>query len=210
MKSRLVAPVLCLLMAALLVSCSTINTTSTTESTASIQPAVDNSKLLDEIDVLKKANRELSNEKNSLYARIENLEQNLADATKGSPLMSNYVVVDLLNLIYMEDSKVDVFPDFLTDIQVETDDEKVFLVFTIDRMEVNPDWDGPDSGGVYLLNKEEKYEEYRGTQDTIFEYQGYETYEEKRADILTKYGNGYYNFYMIGDVIVFVDADPGP
>lgn len=82
-------------------------------------------------------------------------------------------------------------------------------------MAVNPKWDGSgsDSGKGFLINSEEKYEEYRGKLGTVFSYQGYEDTEKKREAILAdkQYSNdNIFNFYMIGDEIVFVGPNPGP
>ena len=196
-----------------LTSCSPTETTSISESSSSIPPTSDNSALLHEIAKLKMANYNLVLEQSSLNARIVNLEQNLEDATKGSPLENNYTTNELLERIFKENSKVDIFPGILQNIRMETIDEYVYFIFSIDKLEVNPTWDGPADSGEegYYINSEEKYEEYKGGSNTIFGYQGYKTYEMKQEDILANYGNKFvYIFYMIGDEIVLVGPYPGP
>ena len=103
----------------------------------------------------------------------------------------------------------------MQNIRVEKIGEEVYFIFTIDRMAVNPKWDGPgsDSGKGYFINSEKKYEEYKGGLSTVFSYQGYENTIKKREAILndSNYKNDrIFNFYMIDDEIVFVGPDPGP
>lgn len=72
---------------------------------------------------------------------------------------------------------------------------------------------GSDSGRGFFINSEKKYEEYKGGVSTVFSYQGYENTQKKMEAILAdnQYSNDYiFNFYMIGDKIVYVGPNPGP
>jgi hypothetical protein len=197
-----------------MVSCSPSGKKTTPVNTTSIITTNDNSDLLQENNKLKSENGKLSTENDSLKSKNEYLEKNLTEA-RISPLLSNYTTDELLQKIFTEKSKVNIFPGALKSIRVEEKGNEVYFVFSIDKMLVNPKWDGPgsDAGRGYFINSEKKYEEYKGGLGTVFSYQGYEDTEKKREAILAdpKYSNNQiFNFYMIGDEIVYVGPDPGP
>jgi hypothetical protein len=197
-----------------MVSCSPYGENTTPVSTSSSITTTDNSDLLQENNKLKDENDKLTSENDSLKSRIEDLEKNLEESSV-SPLLSNYTSDLLLHRIFTEKSKVDIFPGVLKNIRVEEIREEVYFIFTIDKMAVNPKWDGPgsDSGKGYFINSEKKYKEYKGRISTVFSYQGYENTQKKIDAILndSKYcSNRIFNFYMIGDEIVYVGPDPGP
>lgn len=216
-RVNIISAIVCLSVAFFLVSCSLEEETADPESITSTITTTDNSVLLEEIDKFKIANEKLTYENDSLKGRIEYLEKS-NEQSSIILLHSNYYIDELLEKIYTENSKVDIFPGVLQSIRIETTDEAIYFVFSIDRMAVNPNWDGPgsDGGRGYFINSEEKYQDYKGRLDTVFagiEHKGYETYQEKQETILADYGNKInyvYNFYMIGDEIVFVGHDPGP
>lgn len=197
-----------------LVSCSPSGENDTPVSTAGIITTTDNSDMLQENNKLKSENEKLISENDSLKGRVEYLEKNLEEAS-ASPFESNYTTDRLLLKIFTEKSKVDIFPGALQSIRVEEIGEETYFIFTIDRMAVNPKWDGPgsDSGRGFFINSEKKYKEYKGGISTVFSYQGYENTQKKIETILadSQYRSDYrFNFYMIGDEIVFVGPDPGP
>lgn len=197
-----------------MVSCSSSGDNAAPVSTANISTTTNHSELLIENNKLRNENDKLTSENDSLKARNEYLEKALKESSV-SPLLNNYTVDLLLYKIFNENSKVDIFPGILQGIRVEEIGEEVYFIFTIDRMAVNPKWDGPgsDSGKGYFINSEKKYEEYKGGLSTVLSYQGYENTIEKRKAILNdpNYKNDrIFNFYMIGDEIVFVGPDPGP
>jgi hypothetical protein len=189
-------------------------TATATEKATSMTSQSKYNDLVDEIARLKQKNTELVQKMDSLNATIDNLEQNLYQATEGSPLLSNYYIDSLLQEFFMKNTAntnhtIDMFPGMLKSIRVETSDERILFIFTIDRMEMNPDWNGP--GTDVFLNKEEKFIEYKGGLDTVFEYKGFDSYETKQAAVLQEYADGgMYEFFMIDDEIVFVGPDPGP
>ena len=197
-----------------MVSCSSSGDNAAPVSTANISTTTNHSELLIENNKLRNENDKLTSENDSLKARNEYLEKALKESSV-SPLLNNYTVDLLLYKIFNENSKVDIFPGILQGIRVEEIGEEDYFIFTIDRMAVNPKWDGPgsDSGKGYFINSEKKYEKYKGGLSTVLSYQGYENTIEKRKAILNdpNYKNDrIFNFYMIGDEIVFVGPDPGP
>lgn len=197
-----------------LISCSPSGENTTPVSTKSINTTTYTSDLLQENNKLRSENDKLISENDSLKSRNENLEKSL-DAAIISPLLSNYTTDELLHKIFTEKSKVDIFPGKLKSIRIKESGDQTYFIFSIDRMAVNPKWDGPgsDSGKGFFINSEEKYEEYKGGLGTVFSYQGYEDTKKKREAILAdkQYNNdNIFNFYMIGDEIVFVGPDPGP
>ncbi|PYG86562.1 hypothetical protein LY28_02990 [Ruminiclostridium sufflavum DSM 19573] len=198
-----------LLVSFIMVSCSSLEGNDTPVSTTT-----NNSELLLENNTLRNENDKLTSENDSLKSRNEYLEKAMKESSI-SPLLNNYTVDVLLNKIYTEKGKVDIFPGRLQEIHVKEVGEETYFIFTIDRMAVNTKWDGPgsDSGNGYFINSEKKYEEYKGGLSTIFSYQGYENTIKKREAILndSNYKNDrIFNFYMINDEIVFVGPDPGP
>lgn len=197
-----------------MVSCSQSGKSATPANTAGIITTIDNPDLLQEINKLKSENDKLTSENNSLKDRIGYLEKSIEESGV-SPLLSNYATDELLYKIFTEKSKVDIFPGKLRSIRIEEGTEQTYFIFSIDRMAVNPKWDGPgsDSGRGFFINSEKKYEEYKGGIGTVFSYQGYENTQKKMEAILAdiRYSNDYiFNFYMIGDEIVYVGPDPGP
>ena len=197
-----------------MVSCSSSGENATPVSTASIITTTDNSNLLQKNNKLKSEDEKLTSENDSLKGRIEYLEKKLAES-RVSPLESNYTIDILLQKIFTENSKVDIFPGKLQSIRAEEIREETYFIFTIDRMAVNPKWDGPgsDSGRGYFINSAKKYQEYKGGLDTIFNYQGYENTIKKREAILadSQYSSDQaFNFYMIDNEIVFVSQPAGP
>jgi hypothetical protein len=166
------------------------------------------------LNVILLQNEKLTSENDSLKARNEYLERNLKEASI-SPFESNYTTDRLLQKLFTENSKVDIFPGKLQSICKKEIGGETYFIFSIDRMAVNSKWDGPgsDSGKGYFINSEKKYDEYKGGICTVFSYQGYEDTQKKMEAILadSKYSsNQIFNFYMIGDEIVYVGPDPGP
>lgn len=182
-----------------LVSCSQSGRSTTPVSTAGIITTIDNSDLFQENNKLKSENEKLSSENASFKDRIEYLEKN-SEESRVSPLLSNYTTDELLHKIFTEKRKVDMFPGKLQGIRIEESGEQTYFIFTIDRMTVNPKWNGPgsDSGRGFFINSEKKYEEYKGGVSTVFSYQGYENTQKKMEAILAdnQYSNDYiFNFY---------------
>jgi hypothetical protein len=207
-KQRIIFICLAMISFIMLSACSAASNVTTTANQSGYKD------LTDEIDQLKLTNKDLLKEMDSLNSMINILEQNLYEVTAGSPLLSNYYIDNLLREFYLKnpDNKrhtIDIFPGMLESIKVETIDERILFIFSIDRMEMNPDWNGPGTDAI--LNKEVKFEEYKGGLDTVFDSAGYDSYEEKQAAVLQTYRNGgQYEFFMIDDEIVFVGPDPGP
>ncbi|QNU68302.1 hypothetical protein EHE19_007820 [Ruminiclostridium herbifermentans] len=213
-RIKLISLVVSLSVPFIIVSCSSSGDNAAPVSTSNITTTTNHSELLIENNKLKNENEQLVSENYSLKSRNEYLEKVLKESSI-SPLLNNYTADLLLHKIFTENGKVDIFPGRLKGIRVEDIGEETYFIFTIDKMAVNPKWDGPgsDSGKGYFINSEEKYEEYKGGLSTIFSYQGYENTIQKREAILndSNYKNDrIYNFYMIGDEIVFVGPDPGP
>jgi hypothetical protein len=213
-RIKLILMIVGLSVSFILVSCSSSEKNAVPVSTADITTTINNSELSAEINKLRNENDKLASDYDSLKSRNEYLEKALKESSV-FPLLNNYTVDLLLHNIFTENSEVDIFPGRLKGIHVEEIGEETYFIFTIDRMEVNSKWDGPgsDSGRGYFINSEEKYEEYKGGLSTVFSYQGYENTLIKREAILndSNYKDGrIYNFYMIGDEIVFVGPDPGP
>lgn len=201
-------------LSSFMVSCSPTKESVTPESTVSINTTTDNSDLSQENNELKMENEKLTYENNSLKARNTYLEQNLRELSP-SPFESNYTIDMLLQKIFTNNSKVDIFPGRLQSIRIENIGDETYFSFSIDRMDVNPKWDGPgsDSGKGFFINSEETYNEYKGRISTVFSYQGYENAHKKIEAILadSKYSsNNIFNFYMIGDEIVLIGPNPGP
>ncbi len=195
----------------IMVSCSSLEGNDTPVSTTT---TTNTSELLLENNTLRNENDKLTSENDSLKSRNEYLEKAMKESSV-SPLLNNYTTDVLLNKIYTEKGKVDIFPGRLQEIRVEEVGEETYFIFSIDRMAVNPKWDGPgsDSGKGYFIDSEKKYEEYKGGLSIIFSYQGYENTIKKREAILNdpNYKNDrIFNFYMINNEIVFVGPDPGP
>lgn len=195
----------------IMVSCSSLEGNDTPVSTTT---TTNTSELLLENNTLRNENDKLTSENDSLKSRNEYLEKAMKESNV-SPLINNYTTDVLLNKIYTEKGKVDIFPGRLQEIRVEEVGEETYFIFSIDRMAINPKWDGPgsDSGKGYFIDSEKKYEEYKGGLSTIFSYQGYENTIKKREAILNdpNYKNDrIFNFYMINNEIVFVGPDPGP
>lgn len=214
MKWKNVTPfILCFLILFGGVSCSLAGKKNT--DVIATSQLVSTSSAPDRMAILEQENKALSDANESLKRSVSSLEANLKIAGISS-LASNYHIDELLQFMYTEKISVDIFPGILQNIRVETIGGIIYFVFSIDRMAVNADWNGPGSAGGkgYFINTEEKYQDYKGRLGTVFagdEYSGYESYPEKQKVILAKYNSkAIYNFYMIGDEIVFVGPDPGP
>lgn len=195
-----------------LVACSFEKIASTTESLTSTFSTSNNAPLYNEIENLKTVNESLVDENNSLKNQIDQLNQTI-EQLHLSPLSSNYRAVDLLRKCYDENSTVDIFYGKLQYIHIETIDKKTYFIFSIDKVDVNPNWNGPGSTeGGYFLNHKEEYVEYRGGLSTIFMDKGFINYLDKREKLLADYGHvgdyGYYIFYMVGNEIVATELSP--
>lgn len=201
-------------LSSFMVSCSPTRESVTPDSTVSISTTTDNPDLSQENNELKMENEKLTSENNSLKNRNIYLEQNLRELSP-SPFESNYTIDLLLHKIFTNNSKVDIFPGSLQSTRIEKIGDETYFIFSIDRMEVNPKWDGPgsDSGKGFFINSEKTYKEYKGGISTVFSYLGYENAHKKIEAILadSKYSsNNIFNFYMIGDEIVLIGPNPGP
>ncbi|MEA4890164.1 MAG: hypothetical protein VB070_11930 [Clostridiaceae bacterium] len=206
--------IICFLFLFVGTACSLKETDNSIISTSSLS-TTENTSSNEEKILLEKENTELINENKILKHEVSDLEEKIETASI-LPLLNNYHIDELLQKMYTEKSLVDIFPGVLQSIRIETIDETIYFIFSIDRMAINPDWNGEGSadGKGYFINTEVKFQNHRGGLGTVFasnEYSGYETYQEKQDAILSEYDKqGIYNFYMIGDEIVFVGPDPGP
>ena len=194
-----------LYLSLLLVSCTQSGYTTSVSTTSTIK-ATDNPDLL--------LNKKLTSENDILKDRLKYLEKAMEES-KVSPFESNYTIDVLLQKIFTEKSKVDIFPGKLHSTSTKNIGDETYFIFSIDRMAINPKWNGPgsDKGKGYYINSEENCRDYKGRIGTVFLNQGFENTQEKMEAITAdpKYNSGQiFNFYMIGNEIVYIAQDPGP
>lgn len=212
-RINIIVLIVSLHLSLLLVSCTQSGYTTSVSTTSTIK-ATDNPDLLEENNKLKSQNKELTSENGTLKGRIEYLEKN-SEESKVSPFESNYTIDVLLQKIFTEKSKVDIFPGKLHSTSTKGIWDETYFIFSIDRMAINPKWNGPgsDEGKGYYINSDENSKEYKGRIGTVFLNQGYENTQEKMEAITSdpKYNSGQiFNFYMLGNEIVYIAQDPGP
>jgi hypothetical protein len=161
---------------------------------------------------LELANSTLSEENRALTKQVQQLNDTLS-ATQILLAQPGYYQTDeLLQRIFWEKSTVVMFPAELKSLIVEKVAGDIVFVFTVDKMEYNPDWDGPSTDGRgFIENKEVSYDEIRGDLFINFNGEAFTTPEDKVAGVLEWYIAGdIYTFYLVGDTVVMVQPLAGP
>ncbi|MDW7655725.1 MAG: hypothetical protein SCM11_00980 [Bacillota bacterium] len=161
---------------------------------------------------LELANSTFAEENRALTRQVQQLNDSLSAIQNLLVQPGYYQTDELLQRIFWEESTVVMFPAELKSLIVETVASDTFFVFTVDRMEYNPDWDGPSTDGRgFIENKEVSYEEIKGDLFINFNGEAFATPEDKTAGVLEWYIAGdIYTFYLVGDAVVMVQPLAGP
>lgn len=159
-----------------------------------------------------------------LVARIKDLEQQVRDLKAERSVMreslyqhetyyrTNWHYYDLLLSAVLCNHPVERFYAVIQDIE-RMEDPSGFI-FTVDKIERNPDWDGPDPDTDFWLNPDESPERVTATQMVVANDKSYVSFAEKQKDLLNKgdgnlYIGGTFVFFTIeGNIVYFMQYGP--
>lgn len=200
-------------LALILVSCNFVAISEPPVTSSSLSPEAERIILSSENDALKRENGRLVPDNAAMQTKIASLESELGKANELVDFyQQNLQVAAMLDLIAANGGQVTKFPAILQNIRIEKINNADVLVFSIDRMIVNPEWQGPGTGGGkgYLLNETEVIEEVRGDYLTNFNDLIIQKQTDKMAQIIAAYQPGTpYFFYLAAETVVLV-LEAGP